>query len=371
MIEITDKHNCCGCSACVQACPKGCIVFDEDEQGFRYPFVNKDKCIDCGLCSRVCPVLNQNDPHRPIKVFAAINPNDDVRKRSSSGGIFTLLAEQIINEGGVVFGARFNDKWEVLHDYADTKKGVEAFCGSKYVQSNIGDTYKQAQVFLKKGRKVLFSGTSCQIAGLKRFLQKDYNALLTVDVVCHGVPSPKVWRDYLKETKRVPELRYISMKDKESGWKNYSYSFFSEKSKQSELASNNQYHYAFLLNLTLRLSCFNCPAKEGKSGSDITLADYWGIEHIVPQMDDNKGTSFVSANTSKGLEYLSNINMIAVETEYDTSIKYNSCIKNSTLEPSSRASFWDRYVDEGVNALLSIRTDKISFLKRLLRRLGI
>lgn len=200
MIHVVDKYACCGCHACVQRCPKHCITMREDEEGFFYPFINETLCLDCGLCEKVCPVLQQDEARRPLKVYAAKNPDDRVRMLSSFGGVFTMLAEQILDEGGVVFGARFDENWDVVHSYVDNKKDLEVFRGSKYVQSYIGDCFQKAECFLKEGRKVLFSGTPCQIAGLRLFLRERYDNLLTVDLVCHGVPSPKVWRTYLNET---------------------------------------------------------------------------------------------------------------------------------------------------------------------------
>ncbi len=197
MIEIKEKYNCCGCSACVQICPKQCISLSADNEGFLYPQVDTAVCINCGLCEKVCPVINQNEPRMPLEVYAAKNTDEEIRLKSSSGGIFTLLAEHIISEGGVVFGARFNENWEVVHDYTETVEGLESFRGSKYVQSIIGENFKKAKFFLDEGRNVLFSGTPCQVAGLKKFLRKEYENLLTVEVVCHGVPSPMVWHDYL------------------------------------------------------------------------------------------------------------------------------------------------------------------------------
>lgn len=200
MINIIEKKDCCGCSACVQRCPQQCISLEEDEEGFLYPIINEAACIDCGLCEKVCPVLHSGDAHKPLKVFAAKNNNEKIRVESSSGGVFTVLAELVIDEGGVVFGAKFGEHWDVIHDYTETKEGLAAFRGSKYVQSRIGDCFNKAKSFLVQGRKVLFSGTPCQISGLKRFLGKEYDSLLTVDFICHGVPSPKVWRMYLNET---------------------------------------------------------------------------------------------------------------------------------------------------------------------------
>ena len=199
MIKITKLVDCCGCASCVQVCPKKCISFSEDKQGFRYPLVNESICIDCGSCERVCPMLIDRVKTTPIIVYAAKNRNELIRRASSSGGIFSFLAERVLSEGGVVFGAKFDDNWEVVHDYTESIDGLASFRGSKYLQSRIEDNYQKVKFFLQNGRKVLFSGTPCQIAGLKSFLQRDDGNLITIDFVCHGVPSPKVWRKYLEE----------------------------------------------------------------------------------------------------------------------------------------------------------------------------
>lgn len=211
MINIIEKKDCCGCSACVSICPKHCITMSLDNEGFLYPQVDNESCIDCGLCEKVCLVLNQGKECKPFQVYAAKNINEEIRMKSSSGGIFTLLAEQILHEGGVVFGARFNADWEVIHDYTETKEGLAAFRGSKYVQSRLGDSFCQAEHFLRQGRKVMFTGTPCQIAGLKLFLRKTYDNLLTVDFICHGVPSPGVWKKYLEELIALKDNRKNSV----------------------------------------------------------------------------------------------------------------------------------------------------------------
>ncbi len=199
MIEIREERDCVGCEGCVQACPVKCISKRKDTLGFVYPVVDKEKCIDCHLCEKVCPVINQNTVRRPLQVFAAKNRDEEVRLKSSSGGVFTALAAWIIEEGGVVFGARFDKDFKVIHDYTESVEGLKAFQGSKYVQSEIGETFKEAAQFLKEGRKVMFTGTPCQIAALRLFLRKDYgDQLITVDVVCHGAPGPAVWQTYLK-----------------------------------------------------------------------------------------------------------------------------------------------------------------------------
>ena len=381
MIHILDKHNCCGCAACVQACPKQCISFDEDEQGFRYPLVDENVCIDCGLCEKVCPVIHQADAKKPLKVYAAQNPNEEIRLKSSSGGIFTMLAEAVIDEGGVVFGVQFDKNWEVEHAYTESKEGLAAFRGSKYLQSRTGETYKQARDFLKAGRKVLYSGTSCQIAGLKKFLRKEYDNLITVDVVCHGAPSPLVWRTYLDELKKCPKgiagknsvcsslnetpvITGISFRDKSTGWKKYGFVLrgksASKADKNTVLSSVNPYEKdcvlfhetvdknlymdVFTKDLCLRPSCHSCPAKSGKSGSDITLADYWGIQNHYPEMDDDKGTSLVLVNTEKGNALYQSVSSKKTETPYEIAFAGNPALERSAKETEYVAEFWNSFL---------------------------
>lgn len=369
MINIQNKQDCCGCHACASICAKHCVTMLSDEEGFLYPVVDKDACIDCGLCERVCPVINQSEPRKPLKVYAAKNKNEEIRRQSSSGGIFTLLAAKVIAEDGIVFGARFDEEWNVIHSCTDTVEGIAAFRGSKYVQSTIGDTYREAKDFLKQGRKVLFSGTPCQIAGLKKYLRKDYANLLTVDVVCHGVPSPLVWNDYISSIAPISDISNVNLKDKRTGWKGYSVTIEYGNNVFTEVAKTNKYMLSFIRNYTLRPSCFNCPAKEGKSGSDITLADYWGVQHLIPSMDDNKGTSFVCYNTEKGMEAVTGIDMDAIQASYEDSIRYNSCIYLSTKEPEDRGTFWREYKTMGISALNSIRPQQENVIKKLIKKI--
>ena len=328
MIKIKDKKDCYGCHACEQVCIKNCITMQADDERFLYPVVDSEACNECGLCEKVCPVIHQDSPRLPLAHYIGINHNETIRLRSSSGGIFTLLAEVVINEGGVVFGARFDEAWNVVHGWTDTIDGLAAFRGSKYVQSRIGDTYREARDFLKQGRKVLFSGTPCQIAGLKRYLRKDYDNLFTVDIVCHGVPSPGVWRRYLDEfcdalrehnaeknspsfsTETTPMITSISFRDKTNGWKEFGfrlrYSLSAREDEREFLQpfSTNPFMQGFLKNLYLRPSCYDCSAKSGKSSSDITIADAWGINQFASEYDDDKGACYVLENTDKGSCFL-------------------------------------------------------------------
>ena len=353
MINIVEPQKCCGCSACIYICPKHSISFQEDRDGFIYPKVDLETCIDCGLCEKVCPMINQESECLPLATYAAKNDNETVRLRSSSGGIFTLLAESVIGEGGVVFGARFNEDWEVVHDYTDTIEGLEPFRGSKYVQSCMGESYRQVENFLKADRKVMFTGTPCQIAGLRRFLRKDYMNLLTVDIICHGVPSPLVWRKYL-ETKTkaqcdaVPLLTGVSFRDKSAGWKKFSLvlKFSTELASgeqvttMSSIFNDNDYMRAFLSNLSLRKSCYNCPAKSGKSGADITIGDFWGIENVRPEIDDDKGLSLVLVNSPKGMASLKTLSCEFVPVGFDEAVKGNSAYYHSVSKPVNREFFF-------------------------------
>ena len=378
MISILHKKDCCGCSACVQRCPKQCITLIEDEEGFHYPKINPASCIDCGLCERVCPVIHQSELRTPQNVYAAINPNEAVRYASSSGGLFIPLAEQIIEAGGVVFGVKWNHHFEAVHAYTETKEGLVAFQGSKYLQSRVGQTFRQAEQFLKQGRQVLYSGTPCQIAALKLFLRKPYDNLLTIDFVCHGVPSPGVFRWYLYEEikKKVSIdvrsneikdsalissiaqvdvlarehgylIKDLSFRDKRSGWRFHSFVLTLQTLMYphklvtcSYRSNNNAYMCGFSADLYLRPSCHDCPAKSGKSGSDITLADYWGIEHILPDLDDNKGVSALIVNTEQGKQLLNSIGVTLHETKLEDFTCYNRAYSHSFPQSPSRTQFF-------------------------------
>jgi len=375
MIEIKDKKECFGCHACASVCTRHCITMQSDEEGFLYPVVDKDTCTDCGLCEKVCPVINQSEPRKPLKVYAAKNKNEEIRRQSSSGGIFTLLAENVINEGGVVFGARFNENWDVIHSWTDTIEGIAAFRGSKYVQSTIGDTYREAREFLKQGRKVLFSGTPCQIAGLKKYLRKDYDNLLTVDVVCHGVPSPLVWRTYLDETREqlrakrgvgkisvsssideFPVITGISFRDKTNGWKNFGFRLryaaseaaentvsaplYKEEKEIIQPFTRNVFMQGFLANLYLRPSCYACAARSGKSCSDISIADFWGVQNYYPDFDDDRGVGLILINSKKG-EFLYNIlDVLNIVATYNQGLNGNPCLEHSVKVRNQREEFW-------------------------------
>lgn len=394
MIKIVNKQDCCGCSACVQRCPKHCITLKEDGEGFLYPHVNSDECIDCGLCEKVCPELHHGERHIPLEVYAAKNKDESIRMQSSSGGIFTLLAEKVIQEGGVVFGAAFDANWEVMHTYAETMEGLVDFRGSKYMQSRIGTAYQDAEYFLKQGRKVLFSGSPCQIKGLKLFLRKNYDNLIAVDFICHGVPSPKVWREYLKETiarksGKNSVLPYpipckigidtVDFRSKSTGWKKYSFALtLSETSVEgvkntvllSSVFSENPFMRAFLADLILRPSCYSCPSKSGKSGSDLTIADYWAIPQVAPEFDDDKGVSLVLVQTEKGKSFYQSLKekTTFIVTSYQEAQGANGGFKEKTPMHPKRSRFFTEFAQSDDIIGLIDRTLRSPLYRKLLKK---
>lgn len=400
MINIVDKKLCCGCAACVQRCPKQCITLHEDHEGFLYPKVDADACIDCGLCKKVCPILNEGNKRKPLKVYAAINKDEKIRLESSSGGVFTLLAEQTIEEGGIVFGARFDENWQVCLDYTETIEGIAAFRRSKYVQARTENTYQQAERFLKEGRTVLFTGTPCQIAGLKKYLRKEYDNLLAVDFVCHGVPSPKVWKRYLQEllaskgekntvsfspnpssvSKGYALIAGISFRNKSLGWKKYSFVLRQNLTKAiaegeensvsfSDMHRDNTFMCLFLSDVILRPSCYDCHCKEGKSGADITIADFWGIGSISPEMDDDKGTSLIILQTEKGKQFFSVLDIVKKEQTYEEASRSNQGLKSVCKPHPKRKKFFAEMDNVEDLTRFSKVILRISFLKRIKRQI--
>lgn len=300
MIRISDKSLCCGCTACVSVCPASCIVMRRDREGFDYPVANPDRCLNCGLCEKICPVLNPPPRTEPMVSYAA--RCEDILERVSSGGVFQLLAEEIINQNGVVCGAALDHSCAVEHREVETIKELDALRGSKYVQSELYSIYEDVRCRLDEQCKVLFSGTPCQIAGLKVFLKGDHPHLYTVDIACHGVPSPGLWEKYRTALvkKHSSVLKSVDFRDKSDGWRHYNirYEFEDKQVKVSRM--KDPYLALFLQNMTLRPSCYDCRLRNGHSGSDITLADLWSVAGTMPELNDDRGVSGVLINTEKG-----------------------------------------------------------------------
>ena len=345
MLKITDKKDCMGCYACANICPQSCISMESDEEGFWYPEVDYDKCTECGLCIKACQIINKVTVQNEPSAYACINNNEAIRLESSSGGLFTLIAEQVIEDGGAVFGASFNENFEVEHSCVELKEKLVRLRGSKYVQSRIGNTYEQSKQLLKSGRKVLYTGTPCQIGGLKSYLGKSYDNLLCVDIICHGVPSPEVWKNYVdyRQGKAASAVQKISFRRKDDGWKRYSVSFlFKNNIEYRKTLDKDLYMRAFLKDVCLRPSCYACGFKTIHRQSDITLADFWGIQRMLPDMNDDKGTSLIFVNSKAGQTMIEQIEdkMKFKAVDINEAVKYNSAaIKSASSNPNRNQFF--------------------------------
>lgn len=353
MISILDKHRCCGCTACAQRCPKQCITMQADEEDFLYPQVNTELCVDCGLCEKVCPELNVCTNNEPVKAFAAKNEDKAVRMSSSSGGVFTLLAKNVIETGGVAYGVRWDDNWQTIYSYAEHIDELKAFRGAKYVKAQNKSIFCDVEKDLKEGRDVLFSGLPCDVNALKLFLRKDYPNLLTVACVCHGVPSASLWDKYLDEECRKrkgnrKDIVAINLRDKRSGWRNYSCTItFKDGKAASQLHDNNPWMRAFIHNLVLRPSCHQCSSKLQNSMADITLGDFWGGQSLLGNSDDvlqDSGISLVLIHSEKGEKAFLNAGVTYIkEFEVSEVAKYNAAIIKSAPTNPRRTEFFARF----------------------------
>lgn len=359
MINIEDKSKCSGCHACYNACPKNCITMKSDNEGFWYPSVDEKSCVDCGLCEKVCPILKVYKGYEKGKAYACVNKNSELRQKSSSTGVFSILAENVLDAGGVVFGAGFDENLKVRHISIKNKDDIRKIRGSKYVQSKIGDTYSEAKEYLQKGIKVLFAGTPCQISGLKSYLGKDYDNLILMDIICHGVPSPKVWKKYLdyiekSNRKNIDKNNYPNFRSKRLGWGNFSMDInFTDGSVYTKSMKWDLYLRLFLQNIILRPSCYNCHSKSLNRESDITLADFWGVERFVPEMADDKGTSISLINTPKGNDIFNEVKdkLIYKEIDINDAVKFNKPSYQSVAKNPLREYYFEKFDEKNFGSL--------------------
>lgn len=358
MSVLPNKNQCTGCTACVNICPQQCIQMEENVEGFLYPIIKENfECISCGLCEEVCPVLNNNQRNLGItKAYAALSKNDKLRMESSSGGVFSEVAKLILQAGGIVYGAGYDNEFKVTHIGIEDVKLLGKLRGAKYSQSDLSSCFQTIKKQLDAERQVLFSGTPCQLAGLKAFLKRDYNNLFCIDFVCHGVPSPLAWKKYVEFRTRfdnngnVPE--YINLRNKETGWSKYSYSVeFAYSREKRYLCRNSEdlFMNLFVNNYILRRSCSDCHFKGYYRITDITLGDFWGIWDIIPEMDDNKGTSLVLTHSEKGEKLFRAIaeNIRYRPVTLEEGAKMNPSILKSSLPQQSREKVLGEIVRNG------------------------
>lgn len=318
MQKLAEHHLCTGCTACAAVCPRGCIAMTADADGFLHPAVDESKCVGCGLCERVCPVLNRTELHHTPAAFAVKSPDEASRLASTSGGVFPELAQDILARGGAVFGAAYDDRFRVIHICAECEEEADRLRGAKYAQSDLGGSFREVKKRLERGQEVLFSGTPCQCLGLKTFLRRDYENLLLVDLVCHSVPSPLAWEKYLEFISGGKTITAVKLRCKDTGWSRYRYSNrfdFADGSSRMDLSGESLYMKLFGGGYITRPACTSCPAKGYARVSDLTLGDFWGIWDIAPELDDDRGTSLVLAQTEKGRAALDRLTKRAVTLE--------------------------------------------------------
>lgn len=381
MINVNSKKDCCGCEACYNICPQNAIQMSSDSEGFLYPKIDLKLCIDCGLCERVCPIVCKiPETKKTQRAFLVQHKNHKVLKQSTSGGAFTAIAEYVIEQGGIVFGAAFDEDFRVIHTYAETKEELGKFRNSKYVQSKIGDTFRQARKFLQSGRMVCFSGTPCQIEGLKCFLMKDYDNLITVDVVCHAVPSPLIWEKYKRFITNNEKIKSISFRDKNQYGYEYSQMALRYGNLQyCEGVETDAYLRAFFSNLSDRPSCYSCQFKKRYRVSDITIWDCFEPEKFDKKLNNNMGVTRVLIQSANGEHVFSSIlqNFLYVEVLPDLLVRNVKEMFHSVPVNPERVEFFNRAIQMDDRAFFdlyfpdSYRVKAERFIRHISEKMGI
>lgn len=390
MIDICEKERCTGCAACMNICAHNAISMTEEEiLGYIYPEIDQDKCIDCGLCVKTCPVNTPVKLNAPLKAFAAISEDHDDLMTSASGGASSVLVNSVLNKNGIAYGCAQRNYKHISHERIDKIEDAHLLKGSKYVQSNIGYIYRDVKEDLKAGKKVLFTGTPCQIAGLKSFLKKDYDNLVLVDLVCHGVPSQKLLtedveyllHDYPNVDKEKVHVEFRRKKKSpeifEPDWGAFiSYGFYNKKEnkvfahkkkKQKFLVDN--YITAFMAGTIFRENCYICPYAQSQRGSDITIADFWGLKKC--SVPTTEGVSLLLANTQKGLRFINEFRekFILCERPVEEAIKGNGQLLHPSFRPNERDLFLNTYPNNKTKAYkTSLKNYKEQYRIKLLHK---
>lgn len=356
-MELCSREDCTGCSACVNICPKQCIIFDRDKEGFYYPQIG-DECVQCGLCQKICPQMKSNKKDFvPIKAFVGFNADENVRKQSSSGGMFHAVAAEVLKQHGKVYGVEMRQKsCRVVYRGIDTIEELKLLQGSKYVESEKEGIFQEVEAALKKEKPVLFVGTPCIVAGLKSYLRIYYNNLITCDFICHGVPSGLAWDEYLKicKNRTNKKLNKVVFRDKENGWGQSSTRLIYDGISYVDKDNANIFIKGFLSNLYLRRSCYRCKYKRCYE-SDITLGDAWGIEKVHPDWYDDKGLSLVFANTAQGNNILKRVSRVELkELPLDIAQTMNAAYELSAANNLFREKFFKRLSEDNFAALVNL-----------------
>lgn len=348
MIEIIEKERCTGCGACMNVCSHSAITFQTDEEGFDYPVINQELCIDCKLCQKTCPPLHYKAKENSVqKGYAARNRNYEERIVSSSGSVFAALANYVLDNEGSVVGVAFDDDFNAVYKIIDKKADLHYLQGSKYIQCRPDTTtFKEVKTRLQNGQKVLFSGLACMVESLHCYLRKDYDNLFCIDLICMGVPSAEVWQTYLKINFPNEKIKAVNFKEKSIGWNSFCLAIETDKQSFKDCGMTNSYFRSMFNTCNMRKSCFVCPFKKAMRTADITLADCWGANREVPELDDNKGLSSVIVHSERGLKLWNEAEsrVESVELPIDTIIAGNTnLIENRTCYFDYRKKFYTLY----------------------------
>lgn len=356
------KDTCTGCMLCAAVCPQHCITEEKDNEGFWFPKIDLQKCIQCGKCERICPVNNMLDKNVSMKSFSAYASDDSIRLSSSSGGVFYCFAETILENNGIVCAAAFDDDYMSVKHVCVTKRDeLEILKGSKYVQSDISNVFIIIEKYLNKNRRVLFVGTPCEVAAVKKYFFRNTDLLTTIDIICHGVPSELVWSKYLESVHKGRTISSISMRDKKYGWKNFAMKVsYKNHPQYIKSLAFDLYLRGFLENLYLRKSCYDCHFKSIDRIGDVTIGDYWGKE-----LNEHKGISLIGINTHKGANLFEStkIRLIYEECDWEKAIAKNIAATQSAKRNLNRSVFFDELENcdsftKSVNKCLSKRSIK-------------
>lgn len=373
MFRLKAKDQCCGCTACIEICPTKALSFETDSEGFNYPKLEESKCCNCGLCEKVCPMKYERKAENKAEIghiYCVQHKDKEARKSSTSGGAFSALADVMLKEGGIVYGAVFDEEMQVKHAAVAMLEELKLLRGSKYVQSELAGVFIEVEKSLRAGRKVLFSGTPCQIDGLKRYLQAakvSKEQLYTIDVACHGAPSPKIWKEYVQylEEKHHSKIQKVNFRAKDKGWHDSGLKIeFKNGSTYFGDMRQDPYYIFFFSHYSLRPSCYKCPYTKMERPGDITLADFWGIENDKV-WDDNSGTSMVMINTRKGNWLWEKVSFLRWRDSDKKEITQPIFFKPST-QPENRNEFWKMYDSQSFEMLIK-KYGTLSFVNKIIK----